>query len=188
MVDDLYASGVLDKNVHSRLVADIVRIAASAGIQPKWISTPLAAVCGAEERTWVTRFRFHPGEGTAGLCFVGRDDKLCVPDRMAAICGALTRNFVFAKVVPLSSWIGLLGEGQDADASCVLVPTFFVERARGGHQAEWRISLLLEALLGRYSQGRQTVLYVSSMDLLAKEYGMMFVRLIQRAYTRVDVA
>lgn len=184
VVDDPFASGVLDPEVHARLVADIDNLSAVAGIQKRWISRPLAETCGPEEITWVRQFRRLE---RPWLAYVGQDAKLTVPDRMAAITGALTRNFVFAKLVQVNAWVEVLRDGEDIEASCLLVPNFFVDRAKGGAQPEWRVSLLLDALMDRYQRRRPTVLYVSDATLLGKEYGLGFARLIENAYTMIPV-
>ena len=167
MKTDPYASGVLDKTVHARMVADLEGVAAAANIQPYWIWTPLAETCAPIEVEWVKRFRFHAGERIAGLCYVGPDPDPEIETRMAAIAGALTRNFICARVMTVNELLAVAQDGGAPDMSCLLVPNFFVEKTRGPGTAQWRVSALLDVLIYRQAQGLQTVLYASDLEALA---------------------
>ena len=180
---DPYASGVLDKEVHGRLVADLDRFAAAANIQKRWVYTPLADTCGADEIDWVRRFKFHAGEGTAGLCYVGNDPSFDMETRMAAIAGALTRNFIYARLMTLNELMEAVNAGDTPDMSCLLVPNFFA--AKG--QPSWRTAPLLDVLIGRHSAGLQTVLYAADLVAMGKEYGAALTRHVERLYRMLPV-
>lgn len=184
---DPYATGVLDPDEHGRLVADIDHVARDANIQPHWIWTPLAEICSTAEIAWVRRFHFHKTEGISGLCYLGRDPDPEVEDRMAAMAGALTRNYVRARIMTVNGLIEAADNGAVPDMSCLLIPNFFVEKAAGGTQAPWRVSVLLDALLHRQTLGLQTVLYVSDMDAMGAEYGSALKRHVSAHYRVVEV-
>lgn len=185
MAVDPYASGVLRRDVHERLVADIERYAADANIQPRWVWTPLADVCKPAELTWVKRFRFHTEENRNGLCYVGADPDPGIETRMAAIAGALTRNFIRARMLTVNQ---LLEDPLDTvHVTCLLIPNFFIEKKLGGTQQAWRISALYDLLLSRAVAGQQSVLYASDMDALGKEYGAAIRSHLQASYELLEV-
>ena len=58
LINDPWQTGVLDKAVHARLVAQKDKYAADAGIAPAFIWTPLAETCPTEEeQSWVVKLR-----------------------------------------------------------------------------------------------------------------------------------
>ena len=191
---DPYASGVLDPEVHGRLVADLERIAAEAGIQAHWISRPLAQTCKPDEVAWARRYRFHAAGERAGLVLVGRPPNPDPESRMAALAGALTRNFIACRVMTLHALLAHAGHGELPEVSCLLVPNFFVGKAagtgngggQGGGASAWRVQGLLDALLARQVAGRQTVLYVSDVVAMGLEYGEALRRHVEQRFDVVD--
>ncbi len=180
---DPYGTGVLDKAVHDRLVADMDRFARDANIQKRWIWTPLAETCGADEIDWVRRFKFHTAEGSAGLCYVGKSPAFDMETRMAAIAGALTRNFIFARLMTLHELMQSVNDGDIPDMSCLLVPNFFVDKG----QPTWRTASLLDVLIARHTAGLQTVLYSADLIAMGKEYGNGLTRHIEHLYQTLPV-
>lgn len=172
---DPWASGVLKKEVHHRLVASLDVIARQAMIQPRWIYTPLAETCGASEVDYVRRFKFHQHEGIAGLAIVGEQPASSVENRMSAMAGALLRNFIDARVMTLGSFVEAAEDDDVPLSSCVLIPNFCVgvsPKAKGGSKGAWQIASLLDALILRQTQGLQTVIYANSLEAIGTEYGV----------------
>jgi hypothetical protein len=186
MKENPFATGVLDKAVHDRMVQDIHRYAGDACIEPRWIWTPLAVTCGDEEVAWTKRFKFHPREERAGLCYTGWKYFADIDARMSAIAGCLTRNFIRARVMQLNALMSELDDGEVPDMSCLLIPNFFVEKTLGGHQPRLNAGLLLGALMERARLGKQTVLYVSSFQHLKSDYGSGFSDLIRKRYALIE--
>jgi hypothetical protein len=186
---DPYKTGVLVPEVHERLVLDIENIARDASIQPIHIMTPLAKAVTAKEVDWVRGFKRHPSEGVSGLCYVGKKPKQPIEDRMAAIAGALVRNFVRARIFTVGQMMEFLEDkrGSVPEASCLLIPNFFIEKAMAGQTSSWKIPPLLDLLLDRHLTGKQTVIYASSMEALAAEYGAAFEAHVNAHYTIVTV-
>jgi hypothetical protein len=187
MMIDPYASGVLKKEVHERLVADIATIAGDGGIQPHWIWTPIGQVCNEDVVQWVKRFRFHAPEAHAGLILVGEAKSFNPEAACAAIAGALIRHFVRARVTTLNELIITAGDDRTRMMSCLLVPNFFVAGQKPGSLPQWRVSLLHDALITRANAGLQTVLYVSSMSDLGHQYGVALMRHLDALYTKAGV-
>jgi hypothetical protein len=161
---------VLKPEVHERLVLEIDRFAEDANITPDWIWRALEEPEGSPVPNWIRRFHFHRREGQFGLLFVGKKTTHApIEERMAAIAGALTRNFVRARLMPLNPLLDAVHEGVVPDMSCLLVPNFFVGAS---DQAAWRTAVLHDCLLQRQSWGLQTVLYVSDLELAQENYGL----------------
>ena len=183
---DPYATGVLDPMEHDRMVADIAKIARDANLRPEWIWARIEQHCSAGEIEWVRRFPFHAREGRAGLCLVGKHPEPGIEDRMSAIAGTLVRNFVRARLLTVSQMITAVDAGQPPEMSCLLVPNFFLGKTEAS-VADWRLALLLDGLLHRKLRGLQTVLYVTDLAALGKEYGMALRRHVERHYQLLPV-
>ncbi len=88
---------------------------------------------------------------------------------MQAICAALMRNFVDARVRCLEEvleWSG--SDTPDREASCLLIPAFCsgaVEVSDRIKQATWGL------LSDRERAGRPTVLFASSMEAVKTSFG-----------------
>lgn len=187
MNTDPYAAGVLDPEIHRRLVPNLERFARDANITPEWIWTPLGETCGPVEVGWVKRFRFHRGDKASGLVYVGWSPDPPVEDRMAAIAGVLIRNFINPRVMTVHELFNAANDGAVPDISCLLVPDFFLGKAQGGDMPSWRVPLLLSALLQRHALGVQTVLHVSDPVAMGIEYGVALKRHIESHYVQVEV-
>lgn len=184
--DEIYAMGVLSEEHHERIVADLDNFARDAGIQPKFIYSPMLDMCEQVE-TYLRRFKFHTGEGLAGLCFTKRSHLPVPPDHyMSAIAGALTRNFIRAKVMTLGSVIDACASHSMPNVTCLLIPNFFYPQSEGGTIASWQVSALHDLLVSRQVNGQQTIVYASDVSLLAKEYGLAFGEMIDVYYTAVE--
>jgi len=111
---DMFDSKVLHRDVHERLVEDIDNIVADAGIDKKWVATPLGTVCREGVVEWTRRFKFHPDEQKHSLLVTCPDaDDVC-----GAIAGALLRNFLRARVFTLQDVIAayrVQGRGDRLD-------------------------------------------------------------------------
>jgi hypothetical protein len=185
---DYYASGVLNPDVHARLVANIENIAADVGIQSHWITAPLIDTCGPQEIEWTRQFKFHAVNHRSGLVLTGRHAQPSPVNRMAAIAGALTRNFVACRVTTLNAMLALVMSGEMPDVSCLLVPNFFTGKApTGGASPGWRTALLLDALLERHAKGQQTVLYVSDEVSMGMEYGEMLRKHLEQYFSTTEI-
>ena len=185
MAFDPYASGVLDAAHHSRLVADLSTYAFDAGIQPHWICTPLPGDMCEGERDYLRRFRKHSAKGVSGLALTGKNEYGRVETHMAAMAGALVRNFIRARVMTLGTVLDMLPRQEMPDLACLLIPNFFLSAAEGGSLATWHISSLFDYLTYRHIAGLQTVIYASSLDLMDKEYGLAFRRMVQAHYKQL---
>jgi hypothetical protein len=182
-----FASGVLKRPTHDRMVQNLSNVARDAGIPAFWISKKLDETCGPDEVEWVKAFKHHAAANRTGLLYVGEDPKPMIDDRMAAIAGCLTRNFIRARLMTINQAIDDCQTGQPPMMSCILIPNFFYPKAHGGKQADWRIQIILDLLMQRHAEGLQSVLYAYSMEGLGKEYGAPIRRYLEAHYTILEV-
>jgi hypothetical protein len=185
---DPYASGVLVKEVHDRLVAGIDKFALDAGIHKRWIWTRVQPTCSDAELAWAREFRRHVHDGVcAGMCYVGHP---FVQDRMACLAGYFTRNFIRARVAQL----GAVLEGHQAgdqtwvELSCLLIPNFHVDKSEGGTLSTKQISLLYDLLLARSATGVQTIIRIGSKEALSSDYGGLLARLVFEKFAMIHDA
>ena len=85
---------------------------------------------------------------------------------MAALCGALVRNFVDARVRPIAA---ALADESAAACTVLLIPDFCLGGARAtlpSHQ-----QAVGSLLMGRVSMGRQTVVYAPSEEAVRTVLG-----------------
>ncbi len=166
-----YESGVLDPSVHGRLVANLEGYARRANIMEPMILHKMSQFdCSKEEIQYVKTLRSAAQKGLYGLVYHGKETKP-VMTRMMAVAGACLRNFLDAKVMTIQELLADIKAGEPPDATALLVPNFFIERAEGGRIADWHIAELLGVLYARMARGQQTFLYVSDFDALRKTYG-----------------
>lgn len=185
---DPYASKVLQKEHHARLVANIDNFAEDAGIQKHWIWTALPKEFSAAEIDYIKRFRQISLDGkTAGICYTGKAQAFAIEQHMAAFTGCLVRNFIRARVMTLGNVIEAAAAHDLPDYACLMIPNFFLKSTDVGTVAKWQLQTLHDVLLERQFGGRQTILYASDLTMLAKEYGLAFLDLIESHYRVVEV-
>lgn len=185
---DPYAGNVLDPKHHERLVANLDGFALDAGIQPHWIYTPLPSDFSPAEIDYIRRFRQHGTDGkVSGICYVGKAQAYSIEQHMAAMAGCLVRNFIRARVMTLGAVIEQSTTRELPDYSALLIPNFFLKTTDVGTIAKWQLSALYDTILSRQISGRQTIVYVADMGLLAKDYGLAFSRFVEDHYLQVHV-
>lgn len=185
-----FQSGVLSKDHHSRLVADLENFAKDAFIQPHHIWTKLSVEeVGEASVNYVRRFKFQTQEKISGLALVGKAPKIGPEDRMAAMTGALVRNFVRARVLTANQVIEVAESGRLNDFACIMIPNFHTGALSSGkdQQAAWRVGILLDVFFSRHALGLQTVVYASNMTEVAHEYGPAMKRHIENHFTVVNI-
>ena len=189
MAFDPYSTGVLVKEHHERLVADLHNYARDAGIAPRWLWTPMAEECGLQEIEYAKQFKQYRLNGkVSGLVYIrSAQDETPIEPRMSALTGVLVRNFIRARMMTLGTVLDLCASGEPPDATCLLIPNFFLSKKEGGTIASWQVSALYDLLVKRQLTGLQTVLCVSSLKDMRNEYGLAFGSLIESNYIAVEV-
>lgn len=175
---EVFDLGIMDKEYHARLIADLENVSLVAGIPPNMVWSKLSQYCEDEEFEWVRHFR----EITeCGLAFVG-PHTIPVEDKMMAITGAFLRNHIDARMIVVQDIIKYLKD-DDMPSPCVLlIPNFCLEKTGGGDIPTWEVSSLLGLLYSRMAHNQKTILYIGSMTALEKQYGAAFKSHIENHY------
>jgi hypothetical protein len=162
-------NSVLDPVAHDRLIKDIAHVSAVANIPQAFIQQSIVGVCDPTEIQWVKKFRMYR-ETRAGLVLQSKTE---AEVHCMAICGALVRNFIDARVVSLSTLLEGAKTGNAPDPTVLIIPNFFQE-SLGKNLPAWRVAELYDLLLSRYTAGRPTVVAIDNMDAMGAAYGSSF--------------
>lgn len=188
MKHDPYASGVLVKEHHARLVANLEGYATDAGVQPFWLMTSMKDVCSAAEIEFVRTLNFaRAANAKFSLAYLGHSANAPVEMRMSAIAAAFVRNFMRARVMHLAHVLEIINAGETPDATVLLIPNFFFAAEEGGEIKSWLKVGLLDMLYARQAHQLPTVLGVSNMKMLDKQYGAQFRAFIEKHYVTLPL-
>lgn len=163
-----FSTGLLDKAVHDRLLADLPKIASSAGIPARFVWTPLSSYCKGSDLEWVRDMWVND---IAGLCYTGTTLGTNIELRLMAIVGACLRNFVGARFMTVQSVLAAMKEDDPPDCRVLVIPNFCIARSDGGGVAPWEVASLLDLLYQRMADDKRTIIYVQSVPELEKQYG-----------------
>jgi hypothetical protein len=165
----LIADSILDKDLHSRLLADLNHVCELANVPATFVHQSMKGVAEEADIKWVKGFNVARNSGKAGLIIMGHNPEV----RMMAIAGALLRNFIDARILPLNTLLTLAEKGGAPEPSVLLVPNLFL-RSAGKAIPAWKIQIIYDLLLHRLTSNKPSVLYVESMNALADAYGQVF--------------
>jgi hypothetical protein len=145
-------------------------ICIKAGIQSRFLRGTMTDHCSAGELDWVKKFRIYRAEGVPGLLLngVGHPDSRC-----QAIAGALVRNYIDARVIPVNTLLDLAAEGMTPSPTVLLIPNLYMSSVSKTMPA-WKVQQLYDILLQRSTHGKPTVVYVEDLKSLAGQYGVPF--------------
>lgn len=160
------AVAVLDDKIHSRLIQNLDEVALMAGVPKFMLKTSAAQYCSEDELEWLKSFRKYRAAGNVGWVYTGTP-KSPIELKFMAMAAALVRNFIDARVVPVSE---LIVEGEGPNPSVLFVPNFYTV-AEGKPLASWQLQQLHSLLLRRFVAQKVTVLYVQSLDKMETHYG-----------------
>lgn len=177
---------VLDKEgVHARLIQDMEHICYTAGIPAKCVEESMVGKAREPEIEWFKKFNKEKSEH-AGLMFLGSADVL---NRMMYLTGALVRNFIDARLVTMSNVIPMK-ENKEAqidpvEPTVLLISNLHVKTHGGKPLTAWQIQILYDALISRLTAGKQTVVFVESLEGLGTDYGILFKELLLNNYKQI---
>lgn len=163
------AATILNPVAHGRLIADLDHLCQVAGVPAQYVHRSAKGICEESEIDWIRHFH-RMRDARAGLVLVGKKD---AEGRCMAICAALMRNFIDARVRPLNTLLSDEDSGDFYDPTVLLVPNAFVQTV-GKSMPAWKTQTFYDVLLRRMAQNKPTVLAVESMDGLAQAYGATF--------------
>ena len=170
-------TGMLDAKEHSRIIADFDRVCTQAGIQGHFLYESMTKHCGPIEVEWVKKFWKFKAAGMPGLALIGvsRPDTRC-----QAMAGALVRNYVDARVIPVNTLVDhAMNGGTVPSPTVLLVPNLFMV-ALSKNTPPWRMQVLYDILLERGTRGKPTVVYVENLTGLKAMFGEPFSDFLSR--------
>lgn len=182
-----YESKVLNPEDHKPLVSDLGIHAHHAGIQPHYIWTAMDGFCNPAEILWIRKFH----EQEKDLILLGKNPIPASDVRMSAMAGALIRNYINAKVMTLNSFLDAVTAGNTPKQTCLFIPNFFIDKgalfASSNALPAWRLNLLFDGLMHRSMEGLKTIIYVTDMAAMQKDYGGALKRLLSETYELVNI-
>ena len=178
--EEAFNSGLLNREYHDRLLMDLERLCAKAGVPTSAILLRLSDFCKkGQDYDWVRDFKISPD---AGLAYVGKSD-VPAADKMTAIVGACLRNYTDARMMVLQDVLAKLKDGAMDSPTLLLIPNFYLGKDDGGDVATWETTRLLDLLLARQSEGKKTVIFAASLAGVEKAYGSSVRELIEGKYS-----
>lgn len=157
---------VLDPQRHARLLADLENICHVANVPRTFVHQSMTGFCDGQEIDWVVNFRMYR-ETCAGLLVVARPN----PDtRAMAICGALLRNFIDARVMPLNTVLDHLEAHEMPEPTVLIIPNLFVQQL-GKALPAWKLQQVYDLLLQRFTANKPTVVCVENLQAMQSAYG-----------------
>jgi hypothetical protein len=138
----------------------------------------------------VRQYPTHRAEGlVSGLLYL-RDASAEFPnvdERMSAIAGAFTRNFIRARVMTLSMVLDHISDGEPIGATILLIPNFCLSKVEGGDLPAWKAATVYDLLLKRRAENLHTILYASSMGDVIKFYGTACSHMLDSHFLKVMI-
>lgn len=172
MTKDKETVSILDEVYHAKLIEDIDYYAGIAGVRVSMIHEPMAKYCSPAECEWIKKIMLHREAGKAGLCLTGIDTKHPAEDRMMAMCAALLRNYVDARVVTMRMLLEATEKGKELpDPTVLLIPNFYVDFKGGKPSTNWQVQTLQDVLMRRMVDKKLTLIYVQSFSGLKECFG-----------------
>ena len=190
MRDEAIEAGIIDEVQHIQLLSDIAGYTRTAGIPEHFVWTSATEYCGDDEIEYINTIKKslqgRDGDNN-GMVYVGDVEGAPVNERMMSIAGVCLRNYINAKVMTVQAVLeALKAQTMPSNVSVLLIPNFFSSRADGGRIAEWEVANLLGLLYQRQQDGKHTVLHVSNLKELGKEYGPSFKKHLQGKFVTIQ--
>jgi len=174
-----FDAGILDPEEHEPLLRNYESVARLSGVPLYEVCRSIKHTCADLEVRWVQRFRRHAVSGKAGLLYLGTEFQPPYVERAMAICAALIRNFVDARVVSSDALVSQTWDGDEPNPTCMAVVDFAVP----GRSPQARRALA-SVVVDRALKGKQTILQVPSLAVVRNDFGGAVADLIgsQRFY------
>lgn len=99
------------------------------------------------------------------------------------MAGVLTRNLISAKVLSMPQFYDMIDARKISEPTCILLP-FFHGQSKV-EIADWKQTIILDALRERELQGKRTVLTIRNKANLATVFGSGLVEFLQGKYELV---
>ncbi|MGW8177426.1 MAG: hypothetical protein ACWGQW_01300 [bacterium] len=171
---------VIDQLHHAPLLADLQHIAETVGIPPERITSSLDGYVGPIELDWLRtiRKRMHTMEN--GFLYGTGSFHPSVLDRMMAIAGALTRNYIETRVMTLPEVFDTLKSNGRVSVRVLMLPDFHTTESE--KLTAWQSTALYGLLLRRMQETCATYLQVGNPQSLEKAYGKAIAGILKAKY------
>jgi hypothetical protein len=171
---------MLSQEHHGRIIADIDNIARRANIPKSFLNRSAKEFCKGTELEWLKKFPANQRAGN-GLVLLGTHEP--APDvKMMAMAAALIRNYVDAKVLTIQTLLDAQQRDLEVpDPTVMFVPNLFVRQGGQGLPA-WKMQIVYDVLLSRFTNGRLSAVYVEDMAALGSTYGHLLVQHLESNY------
>jgi hypothetical protein len=161
-------ASVLDPVFHERLVKDLARRCEAANILPEFVRRSAKPFLTAPELGWLQKYLQHPKEGR-GLVLTGHHT--VPPDiKFQAIAGALIRNFIDARVIPVHPLLSFVQDDELPDPTVLLIPNLYLV-SQSKSFPDWMLHHLHDLLIQRRCSGKPTVVYVENLTKMEQAFG-----------------
>lgn len=181
---EMMTKSILDEETHAGLIADMENISRTAGIHDRFIKTSMVGGASkAKEIEWVVNYHKNRAKGLGGLALIGLID---AEERQMEMCGALLRNFIDARVVPLNAFFNSFDKGDAPNPTVLMIPNFHIVPVGKFALPSWKVQIMYDTLMTRYASNRPTVLGIESLEHLRLGYGDAMANLIKKHYDLVE--
>lgn len=169
-MSEIVAPDVLDPVYHQRLIADMAHVCATANVSEAVVRQSAKPYLNKVELEWVTSFPEYRSKGI-GLVITGLHS-IAPETKIMAICGALLRNFIDARVMSLNSVIKSAEAGSPPDPTVLLIPNLYAA-TKTAALPSWKMQILYDVLLRRRAMSRPTVAYIENLEEFGTEHGAL---------------
>lgn len=177
-----FEAGILDPSFHSRLLDNVDEFVSVAGIRPNFLWEPASSYCTEEERKWVRNLKSSTDAGAV----VVHKGSILAADACMALAGALLRNYIDARVIPLHTIISMLEDHDPPEPTVLFIPDLLSKDLIQKSIASWRVQEFVGLIMDRYNKNLKTVLYSNYEGMQVRSiYGDAFLDLIQTHYTTI---
>lgn len=181
-IKEALAKGVIDADIHDRLLKNLAHYAKVANIPPSYALTSMIPTCSDAEIDWFKGCRKHDsnGKGGAGLVYIG-DFYPPVTERLMLLTGAFLRNFIDARIVAFKEVVDKHQNFYESP-TVLIIPNFSTSKVGSG----WDAQLIMGLFIRRLAAKKYTVLHTPSMDAISKDYGNSMVKFIDNHFTKFE--
>ena len=171
--------------VHESILKDIDGYAERAGLgnNSRYISQSAEGVLPDNVLKYAVNVKKASSIGKYGGFFTDSTSFNDCNEYMRVMTGLFIRNFIDAKIYSQSQLIQAHRDNVRITATVLLCPNFITPDEQ---TPKWKAGILSDFLVGRQVQGKQTVLYVSSLPSLKANLGGHFVDMIKGSYLSLD--
>lgn len=182
VIQSAIKSGLINRSHHAPLLRDAGRLTREAGIPERALYLSMVSLCSKDELEYVRHLPQMANQGVYGLMVEGLNPVRPILSRFNAMAGALLRNYINARVAPLTDVLAALKTGEMEQYSVLLIPDLYLGQQERHAVAPWQTVMLLGLLYNRQAANRQTVVYVESLPAMGEAYSVQLQQHLQQYF------